>query len=71
MKQLKLIFLFLLLITFIPACKKCKECFIEETITATGAVNTNSIGEKCGKDLEEIDGQTYIATDGPVRTYCK
>ena len=31
---------------------------------------TSSLGEKCGDELDEIDGKSYTAIDGPVRSYC-
>jgi len=60
-----------MVILLFSSCKKCKECFVEETNTLTGIVSTFSLGEKCGKDWKKIDGRTYQGYEGPAKSYCK
>lgn len=53
----------------LSSCKKCKECYIDEGIGTTNQ-KTTSLGEKCGDEIDQIDGKNYTGNDGPVRTYC-
>jgi hypothetical protein len=53
------------------ACKTCKDCYLIEN---EGAANEQvlHLGEKCGSELETIDGTTYVASAGnSSRSYCK
>ena len=51
------------------SCKKCKQCYLVEA-EGTAAEKTTSLGEKCGGELDDIDGKTYTSIDGPTRSYC-
>lgn len=53
----------------LSSCKKCKECYLVEA-EGTPSEVTSSLGEKCGDELDEIDGESYTAIDGPARSYC-
>ena len=53
----------------LSSCKKCKECYLVEA-EGTSYEVTSSLGEKCGDELDEIDGKSYTAINGPVRSYC-
>jgi hypothetical protein len=46
-------------------------CYLDETDSQSGNVITTSLGEKCGEDLTDIDGKTYIGASGPAKSYCK
>lgn len=53
----------------LSSCKKCKECYLVE-LEGTAQETTTSLGEKCGDELDEIDGKSYTSIDGPTRSYC-
>lgn len=53
------------------SCSKCKHCYIDETNSQTGVVTTSSLGKKCGSQIDEVDGKTYVGPDGSTKTYCK
>lgn len=59
-------------VAFTYSCEKeeCKTCY---TIEAEGTLNeiTTLLGERCGEDLEAIDGKTYQGSQTPVRVYCE
>lgn len=44
---------------------------MDETNSFTNTTTTRSLGKKCGNEMEELDGKTYIGPDGPVKTYCQ
>ena len=70
MRKLLTQFAFLAVI-FICSCTKCKQCYLDETNSQTGKVTTTSLGKQCGEELKKIDGKTYMAPDGPAKSYCK
>jgi hypothetical protein len=71
MKQLNQASLLLIFIaTLSTSCNRCKECTLKE-LAGTANETTTSLGQKCGDELDEIDGKTYIAIDGPVITECE
>lgn len=51
------------------SCKKCKECYLVEG-EGTANEKTTNLGEKCGEELDEIDGKSYVSINGPTRSYC-
>lgn len=55
------------------SCSKeqCGECFTEETNKETGEKVTTSIGELCGEELTNTDGNTFQTVNGTARTYCE
>jgi len=56
---------FLVCIGFIGllACKTCKDCYLIENEGAANEQET-AIGEKCGDELEYLDGKTYVTANG-------
>lgn len=53
----------------LSSCQKCKECYLVEA-EGTAGEKTTSLGEKCGDELDEVDGKSYTSIDGPTRSYC-
>jgi hypothetical protein len=54
------------------SCKKeeCAECFTEITDTLS-VKDTVNLGELCGEDLDNTDGNTFTNGQGfPARSYC-
>lgn len=71
---MKASYYFILILLFagsLSSCKKCKECYMTEEIQQSGETNTTELGEKCGDDLESIDGTELQGNDGVVNTYCE
>lgn len=63
--------IFISLLFLSSSCsKKCKECYLVESEGLANEQITN-LGEKCGDELDEIDGKQYTATNGPSRSYCE
>lgn len=55
------------------ACSKeqCGECFTEETNAETGERVVSSMGELCGEELTNTDGNSFPTVNGTARTYCE
>lgn len=52
------------------ACESCKDCYLIEN---EGEENEQELdlGEKCGDELESLDGTTFTAPNGSAtRSYC-
>lgn len=57
----------------LSACSKeqCGECFTEETNNETGERVVSSLGELCGEELTNTDGNSFQTVNGTARTYCE
>ena len=53
----------LIFIGLFSACKKCKDCTCQQTISQTGMPDVNQtvqLEKVCGEDLEETEGTTTV-----------
>jgi hypothetical protein len=69
-KAFQVFFILLSIPTFLSSCQQCKECTLTE-LAGTPNETTTDLGEKCGDELDEVDGKTYVAIDGPVSSQCQ
>lgn len=72
MKKL-ILFTFLAIgMAFTYSCEKekCKDCYLIEAEGTPDEIIL-SIGEKCGDELDDIDGKTYQGSQVPARSYCE
>ncbi len=72
MKQLLLLATALLTMSLgFTACEKCKQCELTVTTVVSGgspSSTTTDLGELCGTDLDDVDGDTSSNTVGSTVT---
>ena len=54
---MRILFTLLLIFLFFCSCRKCKECYVQTDRKIV-------VGEYCGKELKEVDGQIVNGVTG-------